>query len=76
MMKPQLKRYKLKFYNSGGYKDSAIIETAYVIKQHSPGQYSLYDNGQIIGDEDLLEALLNESRGWVEEYCIIKVERI
>ena len=70
-----MKRYKLSLYNSGGYRDSDIIETNYEIKQDSEGQWCVIDNDQVIGGDDLIEEMLNESRGWTESYCILMPRR-
>lgn len=66
--------YRVTFYNSGGYKSSAMIRTSYVLKMDASGQRQVIDKGQVIGGDELIEQLLNESQGWVESCCVVKVE--
>ena len=71
-----MNRYKLTFYNSGGYKDSDIIETTYEINRDFNDQLCVMDNDQVIGGDELIAEMIIESRGWIESYCVVDAERL
>lgn len=69
--------YKLRYYNSGGYKSSLVIETPHLINQDENQKLQVVtQSGEVIGDVELIEQLLNEEQGWVEDNCVFAVEAV
>ena len=69
--------YKLRYYNSGGYKSSLVIETPYTIKRDAEKNLQLLDeSGAVLGDVEAIEQLLNDAQGWVEDNCVYEVETV
>ncbi len=74
-----MNRYQLTLYNSGGYKDRETVETPYeIVKNNEPEcqGWQVIDKGTVIGGEAIIEQLVNSTRGWTEEYSIVKVEKV
>jgi hypothetical protein len=69
--------YKLRYYNSGGYKSSLIIETPHIINRDAENNLQLLDeSGTVLGDVEAIEQLLNDAQGWVEDNCVYEVEAV
>jgi len=69
--------YKLRYYNSGGYKSSLTIETPHTINRDAENNLQLVDQtGKIVGDVEAIEQLLNNALGWVEDNCVYDVEAV
>ena len=69
--------YKLRYYNSGGYKSSLTIETPYTIKRNADNILQLLDQaGAILGGVEAIEQLLNDAQGWAEDNCVYEVETV
>ena len=69
--------YKLRYYNSGGYKSSLVIETSHTINRDAENNLQLLDeSGTVLGDVEAIEQLLNDAQGWVEDNCVYKVEAV
>lgn len=71
-----MQHYKVSFYNSGGYKSTAMISTDCLIQTDAEGNRQVIHDDNVIGGDELIEQLLNESQGWVEECCVFRVELI
>lgn len=70
------KYYKLTYYTSGGYKTTATIETTYSIGRDADKKLCVIENGVVIGDCELIEKLLNDHQGWIEENTVIDAEEV
>jgi hypothetical protein len=69
--------YKLRYYNSGGYKSSLTIETPHTINRNAENNLQLLDeSGTVLGDVEAIEQLLNDAQGWVEDNCVYEVEAV
>ena len=69
--------YKLRYYNSGGYKSSLVIETPHTINCDAENNLQLLDeSGTVLGDVEAIEQLLNDAQGWVEDNCVYEVEAV
>ena len=69
--------YKLRYYNSGGYKSSLTIETPHTINRDAENNLQLLDeSGTVLGDVEAIEQLLNDAQGWVEDNCVYEVEAV
>ena len=69
--------YKLRYYNSGGYKSSLTIETPHTINRNAENKLQLLDeSGTVLGDIEAIEQLLNDAQGWIEDNCVYEVEAV
>ena len=71
-----MNRYKLTYYNSGGYRTSAEIETEYELRRRGDSGIAVMEGERCLGDESFLEQLLLERLGWVEEVTVVRFEAI
>jgi len=69
-----MNKYKLVYYNSGGYRSSTIIETPYFIErgQEEDDKYEVMEGTKVIGGPTFLEKLLNDANGFDESNCIVE----
>ena len=69
--------YKLRYYNSGGYKSSQLISTQFTINRDSAGKLQVLDiSGVRIGGAEYIEKLLSDELGWVEDNCVFEAKLV
>ncbi|NVJ61171.1 MAG: hypothetical protein HWE27_12325 [Gammaproteobacteria bacterium] len=72
--KSLVKRYRIRYFNSGGYKSTGYLETAFTIKKEADKKIVLYDHSRKIGDLKAVEQLFLEQLGYQEDIMIFDVQ--
>lgn len=67
--------YKIYFFNSAGYRDNEIIRTNFQIEERNNSLVVL-EEGVVVGNAEMVEQLINETRGWQEANTAVSVEKI
>ena len=67
-------RYSIKYYTSGGYKASGVLDTKYVIEKDQNNNYVVINGEEKLGGIDMIEKLLLTQLGYDEEITVISVE--
>ncbi|MCP3979401.1 MAG: hypothetical protein GY716_08735 [bacterium] len=71
-----MKRYRLTYYNSGGFRTTAELETAYELREGPNNEISVMDGDRCVGDVTHLEKLLLDQLGWSEEITVVRFETV
>ncbi|WP_163135191.1 hypothetical protein [Agarivorans sp. Alg241-V36] len=67
--------YKIHFFNSAGYRDNEIICTHFQIEEQNNSLVVL-DEGNVVGKVEMVEQLINDTRGWQEANTAVSAEKI
>ncbi|MPW31757.1 hypothetical protein F9L16_22565 [Agarivorans sp. B2Z047] len=67
--------YKIRFFNSAGYRDNEIIRTNFQIEERNNSLVVL-EEGVIVGNAEMVEQLINETRGWQEANTAVSAEKV
>ena len=67
--------YKIYFFNSAGYRDNEIIRTNFQIEERNNSLVVL-EEGVVVGNAEMVEQLINETRGWQEANTAVSAEKI
>ncbi|GAA5213163.1 hypothetical protein ACFSJ3_00370 [Corallincola platygyrae] len=72
-------KYRVFFFNSGGYRDNEIISTPFEIIERDH-RLVVIDNAREIGKEiggaEMVEQMINDTRGWQEANTAVRVEKV
>ncbi|WMS87911.1 hypothetical protein [Pleionea litopenaei] len=65
--------YRVKYFNSGGYKSTGTLTTDLHIKRENDNNLCLWDGEVKVGAIEAIEQLFIQQLGYIEELTIIDV---
>ncbi|MCE2571613.1 hypothetical protein [Motilimonas eburnea] len=68
------KRYRVTYFDQDGCKEHMTIETPYYICRDHDTALCLFDEQGCVGDEALLESMLNQNLNGQRACCIVNAE--
>lgn len=71
-----MNRYKIQYYNSGGYKATGSLETELVINKDANNQLCLFDGVKVVGKVEEIEAIFLEQLGYVESIMVFDAKLV
>lgn len=68
------KRYKVTYFDQDGCKEQMTLETPYYICRDSATDLCVFDEQGCIGNEALLQNMLNQNLPQSKASCVVNVE--
>ena len=69
-----MRRYAIRYYTSGGYKASGVLDTNHTIERNPDNSFVLKKEGKILGGVEMIEQLFLKQLGYVEDITIVGIE--